>query len=227
MKPFGAASVEKKYFDTWIGETEVKSTLADCQLDMKKAGTDTATNCLNCPTQGNSVNQREGNKITMSSLEINAEVWVPSSATTGITGPMGVHLFVVLDSCNNSTDRSSTGDQIAAKVYGNPHTNAAGQKMSNLAFRVLEQSKRFKVLKSKRFVLVNRGVGIDGTNYVNGGDARMIKMHIPLKGLTTTFSGTDETAASIVNNCLWLCAVAETQATLPKIEAICRLRYYG
>lgn len=127
-----AMGVERKYYDTSLAATNLNTGAAAWtgnELDP------TGVLCLSAPAQGDGATNRDGNKITVTSVEIWGHVDV-SVGATGTAVPPNVFLALIQDTQCNGTELNSED------VFTSGTAENAVEPLRNMSF-----GKRFKVLK--------------------------------------------------------------------------------
>nr|QUS52621.1 capsid protein [Mute swan feces associated circular virus 16] len=213
--------VETKYFDSSLTGQAItaNSTFTGCELN---PGTKL---CLNCPTQGTGASNRDGRKITMTSIEITGSITQAAQAdqTAADTVPT-VYLALVLDTQTNGGSATGLDSEL---VYTNPSGVAA---TSTAPLRNMLYSKRFKVLKVWCEDLRPLQAVYDGTNIEQAGQGTKFKIFKSFgrNGLTTEFLGNAGTVADITDNGLFVVGVCgPNTTTTPTINYNARLRFRG
>lgn len=205
--------VDLKAFDTYsAGSVMGGSTWVAAELDP-------AENCLFCPKQGAALNERDGCKVIMKSVYISGYIERPNKATRSTyEEPMMVTLALVLDSQTNKLQLN------AEDVYDDVDPDV-------VPFRVLANSKRFKVLKVWSLTVPIDASFNDaaGTGYICGGItpfsfSRQLNIPVTLINGVGTGDVTD-----VIDNSLHLigtCSTSNSIAALA-ISYKCRVRFIG
>lgn len=147
----GFLGIETKFYDTArVGAALITNTNA--------AGGehDPATvNCISAPAQGDTEQNRDGNRIMIKSYHINGVITAPVVAQT--SGSQGKEVFVAL-----VLDKQTNGAQLNSEdVFTNPSGDAA---LTCHVQRNLQYSSRFEVLGQQVLTANNASVGSTGTS---------------------------------------------------------------
>ena len=191
----GLLGLERKFFDT----SNVADALA-ATTDMTASMLDPATLLgLNVVAQGDGASERDGRKISMTSIMVTGEVTRPSaSAQTAMVNPGIVTLYLVLDTQTNAAQTTSQN------IFVNP---SADVRSNPGALRNLEFSNRYRVLAKWTRAMPQQTTGNDaaGTFDINGVDVPFT-LSANLKRLETHYKigGTTSVIANIVDNSIHL-----------------------
>lgn len=212
--------VETKYFDTSLAVTALPAPAGWTGCELNPA----TVLCLNAPTQGTGASNRDGRKITMTSIEINGVISRAAQAdqTAADIAPT-VFMALVLDTQTNGGSATGLDSEL---VYTNPSA-VASTGVSPL--RNMLYSKRYRVLAIWKESLEGVDMTYDGTNIEQDGH------HTPFKifktfgkgGLTTEFLGNAGTVADITDNGLFLIGCCSSTSQNPSISYNARLRFRG
>ncbi len=214
----GFLGQELKFYDTsLVGDTLVAPTdAAGGEVDPS------ATIVLNSVTQGDGEQQRDGRKMTMKSIYINGMINIPAKTTESSADEASqVFIALVLDTQTNGATITSEN------VFVN---KSAAAVLAASPMRNLEFSTRYRVLKSKQFVIQNPNIANNAAstgNLVQQGLQRQFKMFVDLKDLGVTFNGTTETVANITDNSLHMIAYTSSLTLFATISYNSRLRFMG
>lgn len=212
--------VETKYYDTSVVGSTVPASgdWTGCELN---PGT---ILCLNAPTQGTGASNRDGRKITMTSIEVTGTLYQAPQAdqTAADTNPT-VYLALVLDMQTNGGSATGLDSEL---VYTNPTNNAV---CSTAPLRNMLYSKRYKVLSVWCENLSELVTTYDGNNMEQSGQTTKFKMfkRFGPKGLVTEFLGNAGTVADITDNGLFLIGCTTAANTAVQIYYNARLRFRG
>ncbi len=214
----GFQNLELKFLDQRIGSTSIAALLSDGMRD-PGSGVD----CLNGIAQGDSESERNGRKYVIKSYHIRGEIR-KDQATGLIAFPRGVHGFVALVLDTQTNKAQMTGQDVFNNTGHDP-----------LAFRNLETSKRFKVLKRMTYSFTNQNMQTQDEVVAPGtvvfGTAGQIEtfewngnVNIPV-----ICTGTTGTIAAINDNSLHMVAVASNSSVpdIVKLRYESRLRFVG
>ncbi len=213
----GFLGIENKFYDT-----KLLSAALTNPADVTGGEHDpSATIALNTVTQGDGEQQRDGRQISMISLHIRGLITVAKQNTqTDLNEIEEVFIAIVLDTQTNAAQFNSEN------VYINKA--ASGILATNL-LRNLQFSKRFRILKIKKFMMGQvsaTNVGAATTIEI-AGTKRAFKMDIKLNGLKVNYSGTTETIANIVDNSIHVLAFVDSTQRAPLLHYNARLRFVG
>jgi len=217
----GFVGLEKKFFDTSL-QSAINS-----PTDATGGEEDPTTlNCLNCPAQGDGESQRDGRQISMHSINIKGNVFIPAQ-TNQTAADVVPDIFIAL-----VCDKQTNGSQMNSEdCFTNP---AANNSLAAQPFRNLEYVQRFQVLKTVRIASKNIAGAMqpvfDGTNIEVQGAQIPFSMYVNLKGMKVNFiSGqTSSVIAAIADNSLHVIAYASNASSLgPTIQYASRLRFVG
>lgn len=165
-----------------------------------------ATGALNAVAQGNGETERDGRKISNSSLHINGS-------------------FVT---------RSHEGSEVRIIVFKDTQTNGAAPSPANVivgginGFRNLEWVNRFRILYDKTFV-VNPQVYVDPNNAntpTSNAPCRDFRANFKLTD-TTMFDNTTADIANITDNSYHVMACSTDSSMQGTLEFTSRFRFYG
>ncbi len=181
-----------------------------------------ATILLNTVVQGDGESNRDGRKITMTSIMVEGTITVDPQATQS-TGKASANIFIAL-----VLDKKTNGATINSEdVYKN--VGAAAGTAAN-PFRNLLFAKRFRVLATRRFTIgdpnMTNDTGATG-GVISNGLVKRFKIFKNLNGIQTIYSATTETVANITDNSLHLIAYTTSTALSPQINYSSRLRFVG
>ncbi len=201
----GFDNLEQKFVDYSYGQTAIATANAGAEADPVTALS------LNAVAQGTTQNQRVGKRIKMKSIMVRGTVMLVSQANLTVL-PNGYTAVVAL-----VMDKQTNGAQLNSEdVY------AAATHVEH-AFRDLEHSHRFKVLKRQVFQMNCPNVSYDGTNMELGGNNIGFEWYVELNNIQTYFDTIGATIADIVDKSLHVVAFASDGNGQLKYES--RLRY--
>ncbi len=180
-----------------------------------------ATVLLNTVVQGDGESNRDGRKITMRSIYVEGIITtaVQNSQSAADQQP-SIFIALVMDTQTN-------GATIASEdVFVNPGASA---KTNAGPMRNLQQTRRFKILATRKFVMdlesMTNDTGATGGVIIAGQTKRF--SFFQKLNTQVNFTGTTETVANIADNSLHIIAYASNTAQAPKISYNCRLRFVG
>ncbi len=177
-----------------------------------------ATILLNTVVQGDGESNRDGRKITMRSILVEGVVTTAVQNTQSAADTQAtIFIALVLDTQTNGATLSSED------VFTNPGANAV---TAAGPFRNLQQTKRFKILATRRFTLKMPEMSGDPTSVIIAGLAQRFKIFKTLNK-QVNYTGTTETVANIADNSLHIIAYASNTNLSPLISYASRLRFVG
>jgi len=215
----GFLGIEKKFYDTYRIAAQVTNALLwfGCEYDP-------APLCLNAPAQGAGPQQREGRKITCSSIQVRGQLMLPgyTGATYPTAGACTVFVALLMDTQSNGSQFNSED------VYVNPAGSIAG---GVCPLRNLETGKRFKVLKTQTFDLSNMAsIAIAGANFVGEPVSTTFDWFVPLDFVTSFNASAVEGVVNVMDNSLHIVANSTYSSTglyTPELTYNARLRFLG
>lgn len=209
----GFIGVETKFMDTGRDQVVIASAtdLTGGELD------DTTMLCLTGVAQGDGQSDRDGRQIALKALYLNFNLYMPTQTnqTVGDQPPV-VFLALVLDTQTNKAQAQSED------VFTN---NMGVAQLNAFPWRKLENSKRFKVLWSKRYTFQNPNMVWDGTNIEQGGSTIADSVALPNLKLLANYATTGSSVASITDNSIHLYGFSTN--SLASISWTSRLRFTG
>ncbi len=205
----GFIGLEKKFFDTEVQSDAFATTWASMEP---------ATTNLTVMAQGDGESNRDGRKYTIHSIHIRG--WIQRAVEEAQAGPGGdslMRLALVVDKQTNGATITATN------VYD------GGGSDDIFAFRNLQHTTRYTVLKDKQFRL-NVAPAVINEGAVNSFASGLIR--IPFKfnhtfpnGLQVNTKGTTADIANVTTNSIHLIGVSSS--TTPTINYQCRVRFSG
>lgn len=180
-----------------------------------------ATVLLNTVVQGDGESNRDGRRMTMRSIFVEGQVNIGSQSSKN-TLDEGTQIFIalVLDTQTNGATINSED------VYVNPGANSI---TAASPLRNLQNSRRFKVLGTRKFVMQNATTTNDSGStggVIVSGMSKRFKFFKTL-GHRVNFTGTTETVANISDFSLHIIAWCSSTTFAPKISYNSRLRFVG
>lgn len=178
---------------------------------------DTTMLCLNGIAQGDAQNQRDGREVRIKSIFVHFNVFMGAqiNQTAGDVPPI-VFLAIVQDTQTNKAQMNSED------CFTNPIASAFG---APLCFRQLENSKRFKVMWSKRLQFKAPPLAWDGTNLEQSGQSLYETADITGLNIPVNYSGTGATVAAVTDNSFHIIGFASS--TLCQMTWNSRIRFVG
>ncbi len=211
----GFLGIELKFYDSKLTAGTLNATSDGSGGEQDPS----ATVLFNTVVQGDGESNRDGRQIVMKSLSIRGTISV--AAQTNQTVPEQspvIFMALILDTQTNGATVAS--EDVYVNKAGNS-TQAASP------FRNLQNIKRFRVLKSKRFGMQMPRITWDGTNIEQAGYIKPFEMYVDLKNMGVNYSGTTETVANITDNSLHLVAWTSHTDNVPTMNYNARLRFVG
>lgn len=209
----GFIGVETKYYDAYHAQSLVTSSFTTA---VKAAATST---CLNSPTQGTGVSNRDGRSIYQRGIRVNYDVhWLATSNSVTPEYP-SMMFAVVLDTQCNQTALTS-----AALIF----TTLTSQILT-VPFRDMEYTTRFKVLCK---VLINPNAISacvtpgSATETTRVGYHKSGSVYCNLKGLRTQFNANAGNVTDISDNALYLVAIANDSSSHKSVYFTYESRLY-
>lgn len=181
------AITERKYFDTQGALTLIGSTTSWAGAEL-----DPAALCLFSPVQGDDFDDRQGRKVTVLSIKLSGQVVVPPQANqTATDQPALIRMHLVQDKQTNAAQLN------AEDVFASGTATDPTNQFQNPAF-----FGRFRILKTKKFVLANPNMAFDGTNVEQNALVRQFKMNIKFKKpVVVHYNGTNGgTVADVIDH---------------------------
>ncbi len=180
-------------------------------MDPPGAGAQTTPGSISAIAQGDSESNRDGRKCTLTSLHIRGSVILDSSQGTTLQDGRQCRVIIVWDTQTNAAQLN------AEDVYLTPTE-------ISLAFRNLQFTKRFKILKDATFDLnvmagAGNGTADDSPDYI-----KHFKWNFKLK-IPVIHKGTTAVVGSVTDNSLHVIAFANATGITLKYES--RVRFVG
>ncbi len=210
------ANAELKFFDS--SNTD-RALTAPTDMSGGEANP-SATVSLSSIAQGDGQSQRDGRRVTFHSLYVNGVINVPIQTNQTASEEQGVvFIALVLDHQTNGSLMSSES------VYSNPSASA----LTNcVPFRNLAQTKRFTVLKTWRRAIQVPFAVFDGTNIEQYGKTVPFSIYHKFNTpIIATYTGTDGTISTQVDNSLHLIAFVTNADAGQSLSYQSRLRFMG
>jgi len=216
----GYIGVEQKFDDHEAATQTISTTIAGSEVD-SDGGTWTGNTCLDNISQGSQQTQRDGRRCTYNSISVKGTLKLSGAEGTAVTEPAIVTVALVLD-------KQSNGAQLNAEDVFEVGGRAGVAGEEN-AFRDMENTHRFQVLRMQRHVLQPTGATSDGADAFRTGTViRPFEMHYTWKqGLVVSYSGTGGQMADHVDYSLHLIAFTHTGAGASTITYVARTRFTG
>lgn len=208
------AITERKYFDS------ERTSIAMPSSTTGWAGgeVDPATiNTLFAPTQGDDYNNRQGRKVTVLGLKLSGHVGIaPQANATATDNPVIIRLHLVQDTQTNAAQLN------AEDVFTSGSASDPINMFQNPAF-----FGRFRILKSKKFIIQNPNISYDGTNMEQQGLGKMWKInHKFKKPVVVHYNGTNGgTVADCIDHSFHIVGLANNNDLVPLIVYKCRTTF--
>lgn len=215
----GFVGLEKKFYDTTYGGTVATSANAAAG----EADPGTGALCLNAVSQGDSESQRDGRQIAMNSITIKGSlVMVTGDAILSFGETPNVSVYLVLDKQTNAAQCQSE------QVFENPSATAV---LNTMPFRNLENSERFRILKSVHIPASDfiGASGGNGTTMDQGGTQVSFSIYKKLNGMKVNYisGATGSLISAIADNSLHVIAYMNNPAFTCNLNYQARLRFHG
>ncbi len=204
----GFLGIETKFIDYTYSDN-IPAAIAGAEADTPGVGAQTAPGSISAIAQGDSESNRDGRKCTLVGLNLKGQIVRSAQATVG-TG-ISVRVCVVWDTQTNGVQLNSED------VFKNPTEKV-------LAFRNLQFSKRFRVLKDQTFDMNVPASAGNGTAQEAAASVRTFKWNFPL-AIDVIHKGTTAVVANITDNSLHILAWASATGCILKYES--RIRFRG
>lgn len=215
----GFIGMNVKYADSWNTGTALTAPTGATggEIGGTIAGTGAVSQLVGI-SQGTGESQRIGNEVRYSSLYLTGNVSCASQVDqTALDVGTKVFLALVLDTQTNGAQLNSED------VYSNPSATAL---LAANPIRNMEQSKRFKVLKTWRHSFEPPAVSYDGANIEQGGltwDFEcFLDMDIPQQHKLVAATGV---VSDVVDNSFHLIGFTNSTQLAPTVYYNCRARY--
>ncbi len=206
----GFAGIENKFVDYELVTRVVTAAWAGGELDEATALS------LSSVAQGDGETQRDGRRMEILSVHIKGFViLVAQEAAAAPINGQAIRLVLVLD-------KQTNGAQLNAEDVFTTTTTDVN------AWRNLQHSQRFRILKDVRIDLMPWGGTAGGTNSFDRGETKVLfEIHkVFKKPITVNHTGTTAVVASIADNSLHLIGVS-TSATACAVSYVSRVRFRG
>ena len=215
----GYLGVEKKFYDCALSSALVtqNANFTGCMLD-PVAIPIVGVNCLNAPTQGNTVTTRVGAKYNIISIWIGGQMTLTAQQNQTAAPPSSTVFWALV------MDKQTNGAQCNSEfIYQNPSANLAVSSLSPV--RNILYSKRFKVLKTWNTVLMPNFSGDSVANHQDVGGVSFPFEYFksfkkPIRVETIANGGT---VADIMNYSFHMVACANGGGVLCSYN--CRIRF--
>lgn len=205
MRTGGTVGLKRKFFDKVVSEGAIPDTIT-----LIDPNSDAET--LNSVPQGDTASSRDGDDMTMKSIQIKGIVARANAADQAdVPLPGTVEIMLVLDLQTNGT----------ALTPGDVVNGVAG-----LLLQDVPNARRFIILGRKCITFDTPNCGTDGTNTLStGGQIRKFKMFTKLNH-RVKFRSTSDAVGSILDRSLHVIAIAST-ASIFTMSYTSRLRFVG
>lgn len=221
-------SVENKYFDTGLVNHEISSQIVSAQADSSTQG------CLFCPNEGDGEQQREGNHVVINKIHIKGQVSFQNDATPGGIGrQVWARILLVLEKNTNNQGWTAAKSQQVLQIpsINGVTATALPGVPQGLAFRNMQQTSRFVVLKDMWIKRPNTEYAVTGTTPKATPVVIPFQCNIDTK-LEVKFNsneGAIPTVAQIVDNSLHVLAITESNSPNERayLTYVSRCRFFG
>lgn len=222
----GLLGIERKYVDYHCPSTIISASESSGGFNPIIAGP--AFVPFNGIAQGDGASQRDGRQVTLKSLQIRGHFLrtslTSSDVFTVFEAAQIVRFVVILDRQNNATATPPIWSQVFDTT-----TVAAIDSQNWQTYRLLSNSKRYKVLVDKVYTLEDK-VGlqnIGATQYVRGSATKTFNIYRKIP-IVVNYTGTGETGASISDNAIWGLAMTNIAGSASFTgDYVCRMRFCG
>ncbi|AGS36184.1 hypothetical protein [Circoviridae 3 LDMD-2013] len=192
----------------------ISTTIAGSEIDP-----DGGVNCLNAISQGDGEEQRDGRGYKITSVHLRGYVLFAGQSGAGATSD---HMRIIL-----LQDTQTNGTQFNAEDVID---NSSGvNELQTVAFRNLENTNRFKILKD--IVVHKPTTGLAG-NQANPGDVESNSATMPIQmdvnfkyPVNVLCTGTGGTVSNLTDNSFHLMAISVNSGN--SFRYICRTRFVG
>ncbi len=206
----GFLGIEKKYID-YEYDAAISDTVAGSESDPASS-----VLAFNAIAQGDGQTQRDGRQVKNLSIHLQGNIiFAGVSGLTPKTSPF-VRMLLV-------QDKQTNGAQFNAEDVLNDPGNLD---LEVNAFRNLEYTKRFRVLKDIYVTRPAEDSVWNGSAAVSGGAIVPFEMHCKLPNVATQFSGTTAVVTNIIDNSYHLIALG-TAGIGATLRYISRVRFVG
>ncbi len=208
----GFMGIENKFVDYELDVTTVDASWSGNELE------DGTALSLSSIAQGDGESQRDGRQVQL--LSVHLKGWLDMAQTEAVTAPSDggiARLILVLD-------KQTNGAQLNAEDVVTVTTNDVN------AWRNLQNSQRFRILKDQRFEFKPYGATQEAANLFSGALVRHpFEFHVVFKKpIPVNFSGTTAVVASIVDNSIHLIGCSTAAGTFScNIAYTSRVRFRG
>ena len=213
----GFLGIETKFYDTGLANGTLNTS-----TDATNGEQDPATvSCLSAPAQGDTEQNRDGNRIIIKSCYVFGTLTKPTeSDQTAVEGPHFFFVALVLDTQSNGATLNSED------VFTNPSSNTS---CCTQPLRNLQYSSRFRVLRTFTGVLQTQNATYDGTNIESGGGGLNFKLACPKLNIPVQFKGgaTAAGVSGVNDNSLHVIAWTSDAGGAPTISYNARIRFQG
>lgn len=211
----GFVDVENKFLDS---ELTLTATTTTWQA-LNPAGTG-CTNSLSVPAQGDGESERDGRVYYIKSLHLRGSVQMTASESdNGPQGPAYTRVVVYWDTQTNAAEATATDIM------------DAGGTSDSLAFRNLQNSKRFVVLYDKTVKVTPTEMNEGAANlFAQSPAVTFWKFNKNFKKpIKVRCSGTTANVSSVTDNNIGIafCSFSSDGASLPSIQYQSRIRFQG
>lgn len=214
-KPVKAFSdAEVKFLDS-----ELVSTAVDSNWTVHNPTGTGCTNSISVPAQGDGESERDGRVYYIHSVHVKGLVRTAATeSAAGPTGPMQTRVVLYWDTQTNGAEATATDIM------------ASGLTEDILAFRNLQNSKRFIVLADETYTL-NPQIQNEGAANLFAADPSLVSFKfnkVFSKPIKVRCSGTTANVSSVTDNNIGIAAIRDDNAPVnTNIEYSARIRFTG
>lgn len=204
---------ETKFLDSELNSANISETWAS----LNPIGTG-CTDSISVPAQGDGESERDGRVYHIKSVHIRGQVFVtPNESAAAPYSDTFVRVVLYWDTQTNGTEATATD------IFD------AGGTIDALAFRNLQNSKRFIVLKDKIIRVTPAHLNEGGANlFAHGGVYLPFTMNKKFKKpIKVRCTGTTANVNSVADNNLGIAAINNNAALDPSLSYQARIRFMG
>lgn len=208
---------ELKFLDNAVEDQALvaAATWAGAELDPA------TTLCLTAPAQGDTASSRDGKQIIAKSLNVKGKVYIPQSELVA-SPPIGTEIFIALILDKQTNNAQLNSEDVYSLVAANTGLNC--RPLRNLNF-----AKRFKVLKTEKFIFDNTAVSHFAVDSFSK-PARAIDFDwfVDLKDMKINFNSvTTGVIGNVLDNSVHVVGIANSTSESPAITYQSRFRFIG
>jgi len=206
----GLLGQETKFYDSWRTGFVAES------VNMTGMEFDPVVGCVSAPSQGDGAQQRNGDRITLKSVQIKGNIYVTNNFQANRPANQSRAMVALV------WDKQSNGAQLNSEdVFTNP---TGGGNIATMPLRQMEYSSRFTVLKTWEVDLTPVSLSQNGANWAWNARSASFECFLPLS-LVVNFSAPAEGVASCVDNSLHLIVNSNGTNTRTACYYLSRIRF--